>query len=170
MNLGPPATPQPAQRCLHLRSPLRGFTIIELMVVVIVVAILSAVAYPSFAESMRKGRRSDAMSALAAVQQAQERWRANNPSYAAASKLTVDPPSGLGQRATSASGHYTIAISGAPDATSYAVIASAVSGGKQDADTKCKVMGIQAQEGRIRYGGGSSAPPDWDDPDKCWAR
>jgi type IV pilus assembly protein PilE len=155
-------------RGMRDNTPQRGFTIIELMVVVVVVAILSAIAYPSFVDSLRKGRRSDAMSALAGVQQAQERWRANNPAYAA----NMAAPGGLGQPTTSASGYYNITILSdpAPDATTYAITAAAGSGSKQEADTNCKVMGIQAQGGRIRYGGGSSSPPNWDDPDKCWAR
>jgi type IV pilus assembly protein PilE len=153
---------------MPLRLQQRGFTIVELMIVVVVVAILAAIAYPSFMDSLRKGRRSEAMSALAAVQQAQERWRANRPAYAPGSLLSTAPPEGLGQSATTASGNYSISILDGADATSYAIAAEA--GGKQAADTNCKVMGIQAQGGRIRYGGGSGSPPDWDDPNKCWAR
>jgi type IV pilus assembly protein PilE len=147
----------------------RGFTIVELMVVVVVVAILSAIAYPSFADAMRKGRRSEAMSALASVQQAQERWRANHPAYADSTALTTAPPDGLGQRSTSDSGYYSIAIAGAPDATSYVITATVIAGTKQAGDSNCLLMGIQAQGGRIRYGSGNSTP-DWDDPNKCWAR
>jgi type IV pilus assembly protein PilE len=49
-----------------------GFTLIELMITVAIVAILAAVAYPSFMEQVRKSRRSDAITALNAVAQAQE--------------------------------------------------------------------------------------------------
>jgi type IV pilus assembly protein PilE len=152
------------------RAGQRGFTIVELMIVVVVVGILSAIAYPSFANSLRKGRRSEAMAALAGVQQAQERWRANRPAFAANSLLSSAPPDGLGQPATSASGYYSISIVDGVDATTYSVLATAVAGKKQADDTNCKVMGIQAQGGRIRYGGGPSSPPDWDDANKCWAR
>jgi type IV pilus assembly protein PilE len=151
------------------RAQQRGFTFIELMITVVLVSILTAIAYPAFVDSLRKGRRSEAMAALAGVQQAQERWRANQPSYAGAALLSTAPPAGLGQPATSASGYYTIAIVGVPDATSYTVTATAVAGTKQAGDVDCFLMGIQAQGGRIRYGSGSSTP-DWDDPNKCWAR
>jgi type IV pilus assembly protein PilE len=152
------------------RAQQRGFTFIELMITVVLVSILTAIAYPAFVDSLRKGRRSEAMAALASVQQAQERWRANHPSYATATLLSTAPPGGLGQPATSASGYYSIAIVDEPDpATSYVVTATAIGGKKQAADSNCIVMGIQAQGGRVRYGSGSSTP-DWDDPNKCWAR
>ena len=43
----------------------RGFTLIELMIVVAIVAILAAIAYPAYTESVRKGRRAEARTALA---------------------------------------------------------------------------------------------------------
>lgn len=61
--------------------PVRGFTLIELMVVVAVIAILAAIAFPSFNEQVRKGRRSDAMAEVGRMQLALERFRADNPTY-----------------------------------------------------------------------------------------
>lgn len=59
----------------------QGFTLIELMIVVAVVAILAAIAIPSYLEQTRKGRRAEAVRAVGELQLAQERWRAENPSY-----------------------------------------------------------------------------------------
>ena len=51
----------------------KGFTLIELMIVVAVVSILSAIAYPSYAEYVRRGHRSDAKAGLLQAQQWLER-------------------------------------------------------------------------------------------------
>lgn len=64
------------------RARVCGFTLIELMIVVAVIAILAAVAVPAYFDSIRKSRRADAIATLSRVQQAQERWRANCPCYA----------------------------------------------------------------------------------------
>lgn len=51
----------------------RGFTLIELMIVVAVVGILAAIAYPSYQDSVRKSRRADARAALLELVQFMER-------------------------------------------------------------------------------------------------
>ena len=65
-----------------------GFTLIELMIVVAVVAILAAIAIPMFGEQMAKGRRSEAMSTLTDLQLREERWRSNHGTYATFDELT----------------------------------------------------------------------------------
>ena len=58
-----------------------GFTLIELMVTIAIVAILAAFAIPMFSEQKAKGRRSDAISTLTQLQLDQERRRANHATY-----------------------------------------------------------------------------------------
>ncbi len=59
----------------------RGFTLIELMIVVVVIAVLAAIAIPAYQGYTERARRADAKSAILAVQLAQEKYRANNPTY-----------------------------------------------------------------------------------------
>ena len=59
----------------------KGFTLIELTIVLGVIAILVALAMPSFQDALRKSRRSDAIDSILGLQLAQERWRANHTTY-----------------------------------------------------------------------------------------
>ena len=60
---------------------MRGFTLIELMIVVLVLGILAAIAYPSYTESVRKGRRAQAQADMAELAQNLERWNTVNNTY-----------------------------------------------------------------------------------------
>lgn len=58
-----------------------GFSLIELLIVVTIIAILAAVAYPSYELSIRKSRRNDAQAELMNMAQLQEAFYANNGTY-----------------------------------------------------------------------------------------
>lgn len=149
------------RRCTSLvparyRRAAGGFTLIEVMIAVVVVAVLAAVAYPSFMSQIRKARRADAIEFAGRVQQTQERWRANNPAYAP--NLTT-----LGiASATSGNGYYSLtsaAGANAAAATAYTVTAAAVSGKSQAADTGCTTMTMTFAAGVLAY-----------TPAACWGR
>jgi type IV pilus assembly protein PilE len=59
----------------------RGFTLIELMVAVAIVGILSAVAYPSYTDYVRRGRVADALAQLGQYQLAMEQASQDNGNY-----------------------------------------------------------------------------------------
>lgn len=60
-----------------------GFTLIELMIVVAIIAILASVAYPAYTSSILKGKRAEGRTALAELMQQQERFMTQNNSYCA---------------------------------------------------------------------------------------
>lgn len=157
----------PARRKGHPAHPqFRGFTILELLITVVVLAIIVAVALPSFMDSIRKGRRSEAFAALSALQQAQERWRSNNPTYAAALSDV-----GISSSTTGPGGYYTLAIT-TNTATAYEVKATAVSGTSQIKDGSCANLGVQVTGGNIKYAScaACSSFTTYAASDACWSR
>ena len=62
-------------------SKAKGFTLIELMIVVAVIAILASIAYPSYQDSVRKTRRADAKEVLLEGAQWMERFFTENYRY-----------------------------------------------------------------------------------------
>jgi type IV pilus assembly protein PilE len=150
---------------------------VELALTLVVLGVLTAIALPSYQGSVRKGRRAEAFSALALVQQSQERWRGNNSSYTTVLPNTAAasaPADGLGVSSGTSSGLYTISLpDGSATATGYTVLATAVGGTSQAKDGDCKVLGVRVASGVIQYGSGAAAI-DWaaaePDAGKCWAR
>jgi type IV pilus assembly protein PilE len=63
------------------RKRIFGFTVIELMIVLVILAIIIALAYPSFVQYARKAKRGEAQQMLMNWAVNQEIWRSNNPSY-----------------------------------------------------------------------------------------
>ncbi|PCI17530.1 MAG: pilus assembly protein PilE [Piscirickettsiaceae bacterium] len=61
----------------------KGFSLIELMIVVAIIGLLGMVAYPSYMESVRKSRISDGVAMINKIMQAQERFFVNNLTYTA---------------------------------------------------------------------------------------
>jgi type IV pilus assembly protein PilE len=147
MHLKPPTSP---------RLP-RGLTLIELMVVLAGLALLTTLALPSWEEYLRRGRRSDAVTALSQLQQTQERWRAQHPTYA-----TSLGPDGLALPGVSAAGFYELATTVSPDSATTAYRVTAVARGIQAADATCRWLAIDAQSGTLRHRSGTDARLDND--------
>ena len=96
-----------------------GFTIIELMIVIMIVAILVSLAYPSYVGYVRKAKRGEAQQLLLNWAINEEIWRSNNTAYT----LTLAPTHD----------DYTFLASGVGAAT-YTLTATAASGNDQEKD------------------------------------
>lgn len=72
------------------RFPSTGFTLIELVVVIAIVGILAAMAFPFYQEHIAKTRRAEAMSALSSAAAAFERYRAGQPDFSYADACFTD--------------------------------------------------------------------------------
>jgi type IV pilus assembly protein PilE len=74
--------PRPEERTMKIKLN-RGFTLIELMIVVAIVAILASVAYPAYTSQIVKGKRAEGRTALASLMQQQERYLTQRNVYLA---------------------------------------------------------------------------------------
>ena len=65
------------------KRAMRGFTLIDVMVAVVIVGILAAIAYPSYQHAVRKTRRAEARAALMQIMQQEERYYSHATTYIA---------------------------------------------------------------------------------------
>lgn len=65
------------------RARSRGFTLVEVMIVVAVIGILASIAYPSYQTQVAKGKRGEGRAALTQMLQDQERFFTQNNTYRA---------------------------------------------------------------------------------------
>lgn len=143
----------------------RGFTLVELIIAIAIVAGLAALAWPSLMEAVHRSRRADAMAALSAIQQAQERWRANNPTYQSA---LADLPGA--QATVSPDRHYDLSlVDGSVNATGYTARATVRSSSPQGNDSRCQFLQVVVNGGNIVYSSGSGGNANAV-PDPCWVR
>jgi type IV pilus assembly protein PilE len=137
----------------RMRAGIAGFTLIELMITVAIIAILAAIAMASYNWAMIKGRRAAAVSCLQQDAQFMERYYTTNMTY---NKNSSVPAPALcdGVSAT----FYAIAFDGTPDATTFKIKATPTS--KQN-DTLCGALTINQQGVRTESGTATSATQCW---------
>ena len=130
----------------------RGMTLIEIMIVVVIVGILAAVAFPAYTRYVMRANRVDGTAALLRLAAAQERFYLQNNTYAA-------NPGAMGIAGTE-SNFYALAITAA-NATGYTATATAQ--GRQADDDDCQVLSINqlGQRSSLDSGGADSTATCW---------
>ncbi|BAP57568.1 prepilin-type N-terminal cleavage/methylation domain-containing protein [Thioploca ingrica] len=121
---------------VNLKKSSAGFSLLELMVVVMIIAILVAVAYPMYQNQVIRSRRADAKSALAQLAQLQETYYIDHQSHYATTftnpnltGLTDPNRKGLNElklendRILSEGGYYQITLSGPSDGSQFTLTA-----------------------------------------------
>ena len=134
---------------MKTRKHVRGVTLLELMIVVMVVAILATIAYPNYRDAAARAKRNEAKAALLLIATNQERFYLSNNTY-------TNDLVALGATPLTESETYAITIPAA-DANNFTAIAT-----YQNADNeagKCQTFQI---DGR---GVKTSAPLG-----DCWTR
>jgi type IV pilus assembly protein PilE len=138
---------------------IKGFTLLELMIVLLIVAILVAMAYPSYVDYVRKARRGEAQELLMNWSINQEIWRSNHSTYA---------DDAVGQLVAPTNDYYNFSLA-APDpptATTYVLqaVAPADSGQLNDVakdGTNCGTLNMNSA-GQKYSGGDPTKQSCWD--------
>lgn len=113
---------------MRTRKITSGFTLIELIIVIAIIAILVGIAYPSYVESVRKGSRSDAKAELNDVAQRLQRCFT---AYSVYNNTGCGVATTYGSAVTSKEGLYS--VSAVITATTFTLTATPI--GKQATDT-----------------------------------
>ena len=140
-----------------MRHRVKGFTLIELMVTVAIVAILAAIAYPSFIDQIRKSRRAEGKAVLLQTVQNIERFNTLSNSYATSAASAVGASGVMSEH-----GYYQVTVASAT-ASSFSLDATPQGGQVQD---RCKTLTI-TESGQKGVAAASSVNPTGSAAE-CW--
>lgn len=125
-----------------MKSKQKGFTLIELMIVVVIISILATVAIPAYQSYVQRTRRSEAKGAVLQLAALQEKHFLNHNKYATslgspASETLIDFP------ASTENGYYFLSIS------QTRVTAVKQAGGAQENDDECREFRYSLPDGEM---------------------
>ena len=110
----------------------QGFSLIEVMIVVVIIGILASIAYPSYTRYVERAQVSDGQSGLLQAAQVMERCYTANMRYENCTAPSASPE-----------GYYSIDFaSGEPTATTYILEATGEEGRVADSDAVCHILTI----------------------------
>lgn len=141
--------PLPQQRCSAFGSA--GFTLVELMIVVVVIGILSAVAYPNYTEYVRKGHRAEARAGLLQAAQWMERAATATGKYPKKLPSTLEDVPG---------GRYTIKVEDVDDDGATYTLKAKPNPNTDQKNDKCGTF-------TLKYDGSKGDEPS---AEQCWVR
>ncbi|MEM6581878.1 MAG: type IV pilin protein [Pseudomonadota bacterium] len=139
-------------------TSIRGFTLIEVIIVVVVVSVLMAIGLPAYENSVQKSRRADAKSALMDAANRQEKHMLDQGTY-------TDDMEELGfgdDPLESEEGYYTVdavACTGGTLARCYVLTANPATGSPQTDDLRCTQFVLESNGSKTASGS---------DQDNCW--
>jgi len=146
-------------RCYALpRTRSTGFTLMEVMIVVVIVGILMAVSIPAYESSLQKGRRADAKAALLDVANRQEQLMLDRGTYT----LTMTDLGFGNDPMVSPDEFYTVdaaACASGTIARCFVLTATPASGSPQTEDTRCTTLILDWRGAKTATG---------TDQDNCW--
>ncbi|GLS92591.1 pilus assembly protein PilE [Psychromonas marina] len=153
----------------------RGFTLIELLIVIAIIGILVSVAYPTYQDSMKRGRRADAQGALQGLAQAMERNYTTQGTYAGAATGGADTGAPAIFSSTSpidgGSIYYNLRIASA-GASSYLIGAEPVGSQAGDGVLILKSTGARGWDANNTANGSlanlSASPNEVEVSEQCW--
>ncbi len=134
----------------------KGFTLIELVIAMVIVAILAAIAYPSYRQHVLRSNRTEGMALLHEAAAREERYLAQNNSYA-------DTVAKLNLSATSANGLYVLAVTA--DSSTFTYDLTATPQGSQTQDS-CGTLTLD--ETGVRGAAGKTEPDSTGTVKNCW--